>query len=112
MAIQHLGANAWLLLAERRQDSALALMRQAAQREDATEKNVVTPGSLVPARELLGDMLFDLRRPKEALAEYRATLDREPNRYRATEGAMRAAGAAGDTKGQALYADRLKRITG
>lgn len=112
VAIQHLGANAWLLLAERRQDSALALMRQAAQREDATEKNVVTPGSLVPARELLGDMLFDLRRPKEALAEYRATLDREPNRYRATEGAMRAAGAAGDTKGQALYADRLKRITG
>ena len=71
-------------------------MRGAAAREDATEKSAVTPGPLAPARELLGDMLLELGRPREALVEYRATLAKEPNRFRALYGAMRAATAAGD----------------
>jgi len=58
-------------------------MREAARREDATEKNAVTPGPLAPARELLGDMLMELNRPAEAAAEYRATLEKEPNRRHA-----------------------------
>jgi hypothetical protein len=58
-------------------------MREAAVREDATEKSAVTPGPLVPARELLGDMLMELKRPAEASAEYRATLQKEPNRRHA-----------------------------
>lgn len=91
VAIQQLTARAWLDLAEGRADSALALMREAANREDATEKNAVTPGPLAPARELLGDMLMELKRPSEALAEYRKTLIKEPNRYRALAGARRAA---------------------
>ena len=91
VAIQQLTARAWLDLAEGRADSALALMREAADREDATEKNAVTPGPLAPARELLGDMLMELKRPSEALAEYRKTLIKEPNRYRALAGARRAA---------------------
>jgi tetratricopeptide (TPR) repeat protein len=80
VAIQHLAARAWLDLAEGRQTEALSLMREAATREDATEKNVVTPGPLAPARELLGDMLTELNRPAEAVAEYRAVLKTEPNR--------------------------------
>mgnify|MGYP003693672619 CR=1 FL=1 len=44
-----------------------ALMRQAADIEDKSEKNIVTPGRLLPARELLGDMLLELKRPAEAL---------------------------------------------
>jgi hypothetical protein len=83
VAIQHLTAQAWLAFAERRTTTALARMREAAAREDATEKNAVTPGPLVPARELLGDMLMELRRPAEARAEYRATLRKEPNRRHA-----------------------------
>ena len=83
VAIQQLSARAWLDLAERRNDDALARMREAAAREDATEKNAVTPGPLVPARELLGDMLRELGRPTEAVAEYRSTLTKEPNRRHA-----------------------------
>ena len=80
VAIQNLEAQAWLALAERRETEALARMHEAATREDATEKSAVTPGPLAPARELLGDMLMVLNRPAEASAEYRATLQKEPNR--------------------------------
>lgn len=83
VAIQHLGARAWLDLAEQRQSDALSRMREAATREDATEKAAVTPGPLAPARELLGDMLMELKRPAEAKVEYQATLKREPNRRHA-----------------------------
>ena len=83
VAIQHLTARAWLDLAEHREHDALARMREAAAREDATEKSAVTPGPLAPARELLGDMLMELNRSAEASAEYRATLQKEPNRRHA-----------------------------
>ena len=83
VAIQNLAAQAWLDLAEHRETDALARMREAAVREDATEKSAVTPGPLAPAHEMLGDMLMDLNRPAEAMAEYRATLEKEPNRRHA-----------------------------
>ncbi len=83
VAIQHLAARAWIELAEKRSTEAVALMREAATREDATEKSAVTPGPLAPARELLGDRLMELNRPREARVEYRATLEREPNRRHA-----------------------------
>ncbi len=83
--IQSLGAQAWLALAQHRDSVALATMREAVRREDATEKAAVTPGPLAPARELLGDMLVALGRTKEARAEYQATLTREPGRRHATQ---------------------------
>jgi len=89
VSIQHLAAHAWLDLAEHRDSAALATMREAATREDATEKSAVTPGPLAPSRELLGDMLLALGRPEEARAEYRATLQKEPNRRHAIQGIAR-----------------------
>ena len=83
VAIQHLAAQAWLDLAERRETQALARMRDAVTREDATEKSPVTPGPLAPMHELLGDMLLELDRRSEALAEYRAALQKEPGRRHA-----------------------------
>ncbi|MFL5485878.1 MAG: hypothetical protein ACJ793_09585, partial [Gemmatimonadaceae bacterium] len=83
VAIQHLVAQAWLDLAERREGDALAHMREAVVHEDATEKSAVTPGPLSPARELLGDLLIAINRPDEAKAEYRATLRKEPKRRHA-----------------------------
>ena len=112
VAIQALGAHAWLDLAEGRADLALADMREAARREDATEKSAVTPGPLAPARELLGDMLMELRRPAEALAEYRATLVKEPNRYRALDGARQAAAGIGDRAAEARYTAEIRKLTG
>jgi tetratricopeptide (TPR) repeat protein len=84
VAIQRLGAQAWLDFAEHREADALAHMREAAAREDATEKNAVTPGPLAPARELLGDLLMAVGRRDDARAEYRAVLQKEPNRRRST----------------------------
>ncbi len=80
VAIQELGAQAWLDFAEHREADALAHMREAATREDATEKSAVTPGPLAPARELLGDLLMAAGRRDDARAEYRAVLQKEPNR--------------------------------
>jgi carboxylesterase type B len=87
VSIQQLEADAWLDHAEKRDSSALAKMREAANREDATEKAAVTPGPLAPARELLGDMFMELKRPEEARAAYRTTLQREPNRRHSMMGA-------------------------
>lgn len=111
VAIQQLGAQAWLDHAAHGGDSALAHMTEAARREDATEKNAVTPGPLAPARELLGDLLIELHRPADALVEYRAALLKEPNRYHALDGARRAALGAGDRAAAAGYAAQLKKIT-
>ena len=88
---------------------ALTLMREAADREDATDKSAVTPGPIKPARELLGDMLMQLKRPAEALVAFETTLKKEPNRFRAIYGAARAAAAAGQRqKASAYYASLLK----
>lgn len=83
VAIERLDAQAWLDLVDHRTNDALMLMREAARREDATDKSSLTLGPLAPARELLGDMLMVLNRPAEARAEYRATLEKEPNRRHA-----------------------------
>ncbi|HEX6966423.1 MAG TPA: hypothetical protein VF166_11525 [Gemmatimonadaceae bacterium] len=111
VSIQRLGARAWLERATGRDSAALITMREAATREDATDKSAVTPGPLAPARELLGDMLLELGRPMEALAEYRATLRREPNRYHTLDGARRAAAAAGERAAEADYERQLRALT-
>ena len=90
VAIQQMGASAWLDLASGRKQQALERMREAATREAATEKSAVSPGPLAPARELLGDMLLELGRPSDALAEYRTSLEREPGRRRTREGIAKA----------------------
>jgi len=110
VAIQRDGANAFLTLAEKHPDEAVKMMRAVATREDATEKNAVTPGPLAPARELLGDMLLELKKPAEALVEYEATMKKEPNRFRAVYGAARAASLAGDKARARTYYTQLLGI--
>ena len=75
-------------------------MRAAAELEDGTEKNAITPGPLAPARELLGEMLLEGGQPAQALREFEATLGKEPGRFRALLGAARAAAQAGDKDGR------------
>lgn len=81
-----LASVAWVALAQNKGDEALALMRQAAEIEGRSEKSIVTPGRLLPARELLGDMLLEPKRPAEAFKEYEASQQRESNRYRGVYG--------------------------
>src|SRR5262249_28954616 len=86
-----LAAAAWLSYAEGKKEEALKLARSAADLEDRTGKHPVTPGAILPARELLADMLLDLERPAEALAEYEASLKEAPDRLHSLSSAARAA---------------------
>jgi hypothetical protein len=109
VTIQKVAASAWLALAEGREADALALMRDAADREDRTEKAAVTPGPLAPARELLGEMLLQQTQPKAALAEFQKVMAKEPNRFRAVAGAAAAAAASGDAAlARKLHAELVK----
>ncbi len=108
--IQRLAALAWLQLAGGKSDEALATMQSAADHEDATEKNAVSPGPLAPSRELLGEMLLARHRNREALTAFESTLKREPNRRRALAGAAAAAAALHDTRAMATYRRRLRSL--
>jgi tetratricopeptide (TPR) repeat protein len=101
--IQRLVAAAWLALAEGKSDEALTTMRQAADREDRTEKSAVTPGPLAPAREQLGELLLAIKQPGAALTAFETTLKKEPGRYRALAGAAAAARDAGDKAAMRKY---------
>lgn len=103
-------ASAWALRAEGKNDEALAAMRAAADHEDQTEKHAVTPGPLMPARELLGDLLLELGRPAEALAQYDASIAKEPNRFRGLYGAGLAAEGAGDRARARGYFEKLAAL--
>ncbi len=89
-------ANAWILYADGKYDDALKAMADAVAAEDKTEKAPVTPGPIVPARELYGFMLLDRSHAKEALAAFEATQAKEPNRFNGYAGAAQAAQAIGD----------------
>jgi tetratricopeptide (TPR) repeat protein len=89
--IQRLSTDAWIARAEKRDDDALRLMRESADLEASTEKHPVTPGALLPSRELLGDLLLDLGKADEALREYEASLAVAPKRLNTLYGAARAA---------------------
>jgi tetratricopeptide (TPR) repeat protein len=110
--VMRLAAAGWVALAEARNDEALNLMRQAADMEDKNEKHPVTPGRILPARELLGDMLMELKRPADALKEYEESQKREPNRFRGLYGAALAAEMAGDGRAARKYYARLVQIAG
>jgi hypothetical protein len=102
--IQRRVALAWATFAAGRRGEGIALLRAAADAEDATDKSAISPGPLAPARELLGEMLLEASDPKDALVAFEATMAKEPGRFRGAYGAARAAEAAGDrAKARQLY---------
>ncbi|HJT43334.1 MAG TPA: hypothetical protein VJ750_07520 [Rhizomicrobium sp.] len=109
--IQRRIASAWIALAEGRQTEALTSLREAADLEDLTDKSPVSPGPIKPARELLGEMLMELKRPVEALKEFEATMAKEPNRFRGVYGGARAAEEAGEHQKARSYAAKLLEIS-
>jgi hypothetical protein len=107
--IQRRVAAGWIAYAKGQRQEALTLMKSAAELESTTEKHPVTPGAVIPAREFLADMLFDLERPGEALGEYEAVLDAVPHRFNAVYGAAQAAAKSGElAKAKAYYAQVAK----
>jgi tetratricopeptide (TPR) repeat protein len=110
--IQRRIVAAWLARAEGKGSEGLQLLRAAADAEDATEKHPVTPGPLVPARELLGEMLLEANQPREALKEFEASIRIEPNRFRGLYGAARGAELSGDREKARTYYQKLLVLTG
>jgi tetratricopeptide (TPR) repeat protein len=84
--IQRMTAQAWATLATGDTAKALAEARAAADLDDITAKHPVTPGAVLPSRELYGEMLLEAGRPKEARQAFEAALARQPNRARSLEG--------------------------
>lgn len=109
--IQVKAAEAWLLFKQGKTDEALKQMYLAADMEDKTEKHPVTPGEVVPARELLADMLLEMNKPDEALAAYEADLKRHRNRFNGLYGAGLAAQRSNNPEKATLYYKQLAAVT-
>ncbi|MBP1683740.1 MAG: hypothetical protein H6Q27_1307, partial [Ignavibacteriaceae bacterium] len=101
--IQKIVVEAWELYAQNEMEKSLEMMIVAADLEDATSKNPVTPGALLPAREMLGDLLLEMNRPKEALEQYELSLKQNPNRFNTLYGAGKSAELIGDKEKAAFY---------
>jgi tetratricopeptide (TPR) repeat protein len=105
--IQTGAISAWIAKAEGRNDDALARMRETADLEDKTEEHIMMPGRVIPVREMLGELLLELDQPAMALAAFEQSLQNDPNRFRNTFGAARAAERAGDLPKARTYYARL-----
>jgi hypothetical protein len=108
--IQRQVAAAWVLHAQGKYDEAVKAMSAAADAEDKTEKHVVTPGPVAPARELFGVMLLDRGMAQDALVAFEATVRKEPNRFNAIAGAARAAERLGDKAKAKNYYQKLTTL--
>jgi hypothetical protein len=105
--IQRKAAGAWIELGEKKLDEAIESMREAADREDRTEKHVAMENRLSPMRELLGELLLEAKRPAEAAREFEMSLRTAPNRFRSLAGAGQAADMSGDRARARIYYQRL-----
>jgi hypothetical protein len=108
--IQALAVAAWTTLTTGPKEEALRQMESAAEMEDGTEKSVVTPGPLSPARELLGEMFLETNDPAKALDQFEATLKKEPRRFRSLYGAAHAAQLIGSPNTSQRYFRELVEV--
>jgi tetratricopeptide (TPR) repeat protein len=108
--IQQLEVTSWASFAAGEKQTALRQMKSAAELEDGTEKSAVTPGPLTPARELLAEMLLQMRDPKQALKQFEATLQKEPRRFRSLYGAAHAAQLSGSRDSSQRYFRELVKV--
>jgi hypothetical protein len=110
--IQRQAAAAWLALAEGKKEEALQLMNSAADLEDSTGAIATTAVPLLPAHELLGDLLLELQEPVQALHEFETALQLSPHRFNSLSGAARAAQLAGDEEKAHAYYAQLVSLCG
>jgi tetratricopeptide (TPR) repeat protein len=99
-------ATAWVVHAEGNNDEAIKTLRTIAEKEEAEGDEPLA----IPAREMLADMMLDMNRPEQALAEYEADLKFNPNRFNGLYGAARAAEMAGKSDKSNSYYARLVKI--
>ncbi|HEY6271473.1 MAG TPA: hypothetical protein VIX19_05695 [Terriglobales bacterium] len=106
---EHNEVKAWTAFAEGKADQALRLLRAAADDQDKVGKGE----SEMPAREMLADMLLELKRPEDALKEYEVSLKTDPNRFNGLYNAAQAAEAIQEKdKAASYYSQLLKNCQG
>jgi tetratricopeptide (TPR) repeat protein len=108
--VQTKTGEAWIQFESANKNSALNIMKLAADMEDSTEKHPVTPGEVLPARELLGDMLLQAKQHAEALNAYESVLQKCPNRFNSLYGAGVTAEKLGDKRKTVFYFKQLLTI--
>jgi hypothetical protein len=108
--IQIKSAEAWINFYRGKRGDALQSMIAAADMEDATEKHPVTPGEVVPARELLGDLYMELGDYAKAAEAYHINLKNRPGRFNSIYGAALAAKKAGDSVNAKTYFEALLKL--
>ena len=108
--IQIKTGEAWIQFESANKTNAVNIMKLAADMEDSTEKHPVTPGEVLPARELLGDMLLQINQNEEALKVYEAVLKKIPNRFNSLYNAGVAAEKCGNKQKTVFYFKRLLTI--
>jgi hypothetical protein len=108
--VQRLEVNAWFAEKKGVALSATVLMRAAVNLEESMDKNAVTPGPIIPAREMMAELLLMHHHADESLAEYQAVLKIAPNRFNALYGAASAAEASGNMAVAKQYFRKLTEI--
>lgn len=109
--VQVKAAEAWIQLKQGNKDSAVKAMKAAADLEDGTEKHPVTPGEIIPARELLAEMYLQLNEPALALEAFETNLQSHMNRFNSLYGAAVASGKTGNKEKAAAYYKKLLDIS-
>jgi tetratricopeptide (TPR) repeat protein len=99
----HDEVHAWLAFVEKKADEALKLMGEVADHQDQAGKAEVD----IPAREMLADMLLELKQPEKALAEYEKSMKIDPNRFNGLAGAAHAAEVAHQAVKANTYSSQL-----
>jgi tetratricopeptide (TPR) repeat protein len=110
VAIQIKAGNAWIDFATGKKIEALKLMKTAADMEDSVSKHPVTPGEILPARELYADMLLQMKQYENALTAYEEVLQKSPNRFNSLYGAAVAAEASGNSEKARIYFKQLAAV--
>jgi len=109
--IQIAAVQAWLAHARGKNTEAQALMQKATEMEFSVDKHPVTPGYLLPAAELYGDLLLELGKSGEALAQYERSLETAPRRLNTLYGAAQAAVQLRDEQKATHYFNQLVELT-
>lgn len=108
--VQRREVAAWIAQATGKSGDALAGMRSATELEESMDKDAVTPGAVVPARELLAQLLQIQGRPQDSFVEYETVLKTAPNRFNALWGAGSTAESAGNTVAASKYFRKLVEV--
>ncbi|HYR41401.1 MAG TPA: hypothetical protein VER98_00115, partial [Terriglobia bacterium] len=108
--VQRQEVAAWIMQVSGKPTDAVAAMRSAAELEETMDKSPATPGAVIPARELLGQLMQEQARPQEAAAEYEIVLKTAPNRFNALWGAASSAEAAGNAAAASKYFRKLADV--